>query len=162
MKLNKLKPLSLLFIYFLLIKTASCQEILGTSGGESTGSNGSIAYSIGQTAYKTNIGATGSVIEGIQHYYEIKRLNVEENKLSFQTKLFPNPTSSYLFLQIGNYKNDALSYQIFDIQGRIIKRSQITSNKTQIDMASLPNSSYILCIIQNNKKTESFKIIKTN
>ena len=41
------------------------------SGGEASGSGGTVSYTVGQTAYQTNVGTGGTVTEGLQQAYEI-------------------------------------------------------------------------------------------
>ncbi|MBV1889111.1 MAG: HYR domain-containing protein, partial [Proteobacteria bacterium] len=50
----------------LLIIPISAQESINVSGGDATGTGGSSSYSVGQVFYTTNVGATGSVAQGVQ------------------------------------------------------------------------------------------------
>jgi hypothetical protein len=52
-------------------------------------------------------------------------------------------------------------YQLFDIQGKLLNNGQVTAQQTQINTASLPSATYIINVVnQENKKVQSFKIIK--
>ena len=137
------------------------QESVNASGGDATGSGGTIAYSIGQVVYTTHTGSTGSVAQGVQHAYEIFTVGIKETELSISLTAFPNPTMDNLTLQINDYNNEKLSYQLFDMQGKQLSSGQVTAQQTQIKMNSLPSATYFINLVnQENKKVQSFKIVK--
>jgi len=137
------------------------QESVNTSGGDATGSGGTIAYSVGQVVYTTHTGSTGSVAQGVQHAYEIFTVGIKETELSISLTAFPNPTMDNLTLQINDYNNEKLSYQLFDMQGKQLSSGQVTAQQTQIKMNRLPSATYFINLVnQENKKVQSFKIVK--
>lgn len=142
--------------------SVQAQQATTTTGGDATGSGGTVAYSVGQVVYTTNTGSTGSVAQGVQHAYEIFTLGIKETTLNISLTAFPNPTADHLTLQIRDYNNEKLSYQLFDMQGKQLSNRQITAQQTQIDMTGLPTATYFVNIVnQENKQVQSFKIIKT-
>ena len=71
MQFNKL-ILSVTFLLGLGLTGLQAQEAVLASGGDTSGSGGSISYSVGQVVYTTNTGTSGySVAEGVQQPYEI-------------------------------------------------------------------------------------------
>lgn len=156
----------LIFTIILLAVNLWCsnvqaQDSINTSGSNALGVGGSVSYSIGQIVYNTNIGSSGSVAQGVQQAFEISMLDVKNTTFNVTLNAFPNPTADNLTLQISNFNNDKLSYQLYDIQGKQLDSGQITTQETQINTSSLPSSIYFIYIIdQDNKKVQSFKIIK--
>ena len=141
--------------------TAQAQQATTASGGDASGFGGTVAYSIGQVVYTTNTGITGSVAQGVQHAFEIFTVGIKETELNISLTAFPNPTSENLTLQISDYNNEKLSYQIFDMQGKQISKGQVTAQQTQINMNGLPSANYFIHVVnQETKKIQSFKIIK--
>jgi len=141
--------------------TAKAQESTNSSGGDASGSGGTVAYSIGQVVYTTNTGSNGSVAQGVQHAYEIFTVGIKETELNISLTAFPNPTAENLTLQISEYKNEKLSYQLFDMHGKQISNGQIIAQQMQIYMNDLPTATYFINVVnQENKKVQSFKIIK--
>jgi len=158
---NKSRPILLLTAGLLWAGFAQAQESANASGGDATGSGGTVAYSVGQVVYITNTGSTGSVAQGVQHAYEIFTVGIKETELNILLTAFPNPTADNLTLQISDYNNEKLSYQLFDMQGKQLSNAQITAQQTQINMNSLPTATYFINVVnQENKKVQSFKIIK--
>jgi hypothetical protein len=158
---NKLSPILLLVTGLLWAGLAQAQESANASGGDATGSGGTVAYSVGQVVYTTNTNATGTVSQGVQQAYEIFTVGIKETELNISLSVFPNPTADNLTLQISDYNNEILRYQLIDMQGKIIDARQISAQQTQIDMNSLPSATYFINVVnQENKIVKSFKIIK--
>lgn len=158
---NKSRPIVLLTAGLLWAGFAQAQESANASGGDATGSGGTVAYSIGQVVYTTNTGSNGSVAQGVQHAYEIFTVGIKETELNISLSVFPNPTTDNLTLQISDFNNEKLSFQLFDIQGKQLSNGQIVAQQTQINLNSLPTATYFINVVnQENKKVQSFKIIK--
>ena len=161
MKKNKSIYRALLAIGLLWAGLAQAQESVTATGGDATGSGGTVAYSLGQVAYVHNTGGNGSVSPGVQHAYEIFTVGINETSLDISLTAFPNPTMENVTLQISDYNGKKLSYQLYDIQGKLLNNGQVTSEETQINTSVLPPAIYFIDVInQRNEKVQSFKIIK--
>lgn len=158
---NKSRPFVLLGATLLIGGVGQAQESINTSGGVAAGSGGVIAYSIGQVVYQTNSGTTGIVAEGVQHPYEISTLNTSEIAVDISLSAFPNPTVENLTLQVSDYRNEKLSYQLYDLLGNLLNQGYITGQETQINTAILSSATYFVHVVnQQNQKVKTFKIIK--
>lgn len=139
----------------------NAQESITSCGGDASGSGGYVAYSIGQVIYTNNNSANGSVAQGVQHAYEIYSVGINETELNIYVNIFPNPTLDNLTLQINDFNNEKLSFELFDTQGKLLMKEQILAKKTHLNTNNLPRASYFVNIInQENQKVHSFKIIK--
>ncbi|MCO5232761.1 MAG: T9SS type A sorting domain-containing protein [Chitinophagales bacterium] len=158
---NKSKPILLLILGLLWAGLTQAQESSNASGGDATGSGGTVAYSVGQVVYTTNTGSSGTVSQGVQHAYDIFTVGIKETAINISLTAFPNPTTDNLTLQIQDYNNEKLSYQLFDMQGKQLSNGQIVAQQTLINMNSLPTATYFIHVVnQENKKVQSFKFIK--
>ena len=158
-----MKNTILIFLSFLFsfsLKAQTSHQVLSASGGDATGSGGSVAYSVGQIVYTTSTGTTGSVAQGVEQAYEIYSVGIKETTLNISLSVFPNPTSDFLTLKVEDYNNEALSYNLIDEQGKLILSEQITNQETQVAMSTLARGSYFINIVQTNKQIQTFKIIK--
>ncbi len=126
------------------------------------GTGGSSNYSIGQIAYTGLSGSNGSVLQGVQQAYEIITLgNDEFTGIKLMMTAYPNPTTDILNLIVVNDKQNDLSYNLYDINGKIVsKKSKITTSETSISMQELNQGIYFLSVSDNNKAIKTFKIIK--
>ena len=142
--------------------TAKAQQATTATGGNASGSGGSVAYSVGQIVYTTNTGTTGSVAQGVQQAFEISVVTGIKNELqtSISLVVFPNPTTNFLNLQIADLKTEKLKYQLTDALGKLIIENKITESSTQINMNAQGEAMYFLNVLENNQTVKTFKIIK--
>ena len=141
--------------------TTNAQEVTTTTGGNASGSGGTVTYSVGQIVYATNTGTNGSVAQGVQQTYEISIvLGIEDNSIKLELTAYPNPTTNYLTLNVGKAELSILNFQLYDMGGKLIESNKITSTTETIRMENLPSSTYFLKVTNNNKEVKSFKIIK--
>ena len=133
-----------------------------TSGGESTRNGGTVSYSIGQVFYETKNGSEGSVAEGVQQAYEISIVTALEGSKSVNVMVnaFPNPTQNDLTLTVENLNLSTLSFQLYDLEGKLLQKEKITSFTTIISKATFLPATYFLKVMQGNKEIKTFKIIK--
>ena len=137
------------------------QETVPATGGDATGTGGSSSYTLGQVVYNNNIGSNGSIEQGVQQPYEISiPLGVDVTEINIELLAYPNPTNNLLTLNIGNYNNENLTYQLYDMQGKLLAIKQIAKSNTVIDMQDLPMSTYLLSVLDNNLLIKTFRIIK--
>ena len=159
---HKRFKLSAVLLLGLGLTGLQAQESLNATGGNASGSGGSVSYSVGQVIYTTNTGTNGSVAQGVQQAYEISIITaIEEAKgINLSVTAYPNPTTDYLTLSIGEFDISNLSYQLYDMNGKLLQNENITGNQTSIVMSHLVPANYFVKVIQGNKEVKSFKIIK--
>jgi hypothetical protein len=165
MQHKKLK-LSAIFFLGLGLTGLQAQESIPASGGNASGSGGTASYTTGQVVYTTNAGANGSVAQGVQQPYEISVVSgIEQAKdINLICTAYPNPTNDFFTLKVENYDNENLSYQLFDISGKLLENKKIEGNETTISMGNLVSATYFLKIVQtkhaSSQEIKTFKIIK--
>ena len=139
----------------------NAQQDVSTSGGNASGSNGNLSYTIGQVAYTTSIGSNGSVAQGLQQAFEIQTvLGIDNFNINLQLAVYPNPTTNWLQLEVKNTDFLNLSYQLFDLNGRVIYNQKITSKTSSIQMEELPQAIFLLKVFDGNNEIKTFKILK--
>jgi hypothetical protein len=161
MRHKKLK-LSAVLLLGLGLTGLQAQESVNATGGDATGSGGSASYSVGQVVYTTNTGTSGSVAQGVQQPYEISVVTgLEEAKgITLSVTAYPNPTTDFLQLKVESEKLKDLSFQLYDMNGKLLQSEKIIGNQTSIVMSNLVPANYFVKVIQGNKEVKTFKIIK--
>ena len=155
------RTLLFLLIGVMYLGSTQAQESTNAAGGDATGSGGTVAYSVGQVVYTTNTDASGTLSQGVQQAYEIFTVGIKKPELNIALSVFPNPTFNNLTLQISDYNNEKLSYQLFDMQGKLLSNGQVAAEQTQINTKSLPSATYFIHVVNRDKeKVKTFKIIK--
>jgi hypothetical protein len=103
------------------------------------------------------------VAQGIQHQELNKSENiVEAIEGKAEVFVFPNPTADFVNVNLKGFDlvTGQQSYQLYNLQGRLIKQNAIDQIQSQVSLNNLPPSIYILRIYVNNKVLNTFKIIK--
>lgn len=158
------------FIFALLFLTFSIagavaqnlHQSINGGGGDATGTGGTVSYSAGQTFYVDASGSSGSIAPGVQQPYEISVVTAIEDTedISLAIEAFPNPTNSNLLLRVSGGRKEPMSYQLFDLFGKLLDSKRIVDTATSIDMTGLAKAAYLLRVISDNKEFKTFKIIK--
>lgn len=158
--MSKLLLIKFLTIMVVPLGFMKAQTAILTTGTTATGASGSVSYSIGQTAYSQK-GPNLQITEGVQLPYEILTLAVDDTSIPEKNiLLYPNPVRDFLNIDFGKETFQDSKYVIFDSQGKLIKKGNLTLQKTELDMTSFPASVYIIQIFQKEKNIKTFKIIK--
>jgi hypothetical protein len=150
------------FLLILSLTKLQAQEAISVSGGNFSGSSGSVSYTVGQVACATNSGSTGTVSQGVQQPFEIFIVSGLEEAIgvNLEIETYPNPSSGIINLKVNNYKLTDLSYKLYDLNGDLIQHEKIINKETAITLEKFPPAIYYLRIIDNQKELKSFKIIK--
>lgn len=142
--------------------TLLAQETVSSAGGNASGEGGSVSYTIGQIVYTSTTGPEGSISHGVQHPYEIWIVTGFDNAydISLECMVFPNPTSHHIFLKVKNDNLENLSYNLFNLNGKLLKHQKIVDPKTTIQMEHLNPAIYFLKITKGGELVKTFKINK--
>ena len=166
-----MKKLIILFLSLMLAGPAltylQAQQIhasVNTSGGNASGTGGSVSYSVGQVFNTTAFGTNGSVSEGVQQPFEISVLSgVDITGIDLYYAVYPNPTSGKLTLKLDASTTPdirSMRYQLYDVNGKMLQNDRLTEYETSIEMSNFNSATYFLKVTKNNKEVKLFKIIK--
>ncbi len=116
--------------------------------GEAAGDRSGISVSMAD-ANTLAIGAPwndeGGIDAGHVRVYTFTALDVSENSLSSLLKLYPNPTSNILNVEVGSeYLNSA--YSIFENTGRVVLTGTLHSEVTSIQLGDLSSGVYTISV----------------
>ncbi|WP_130736185.1 T9SS type A sorting domain-containing protein [Flavobacterium sp. J27] len=162
MRKNKLLFL-VIIVSSIGINNSFSQNSINSSGNTIiSAGNGSISYSVGQVVYTTNFDTSGSVAQGVQQPYEISEVlsSVDFSDLVKDLKIFPNPSTDVLTINMSNLGDTSLDYELIDSNGRVLIQEKNIASETNIQVASLPSAIYFLKIKNQNTDIKTFKIIK--
>ena len=149
------------WISLLLPFLSAAQSNITSAGGEYKGEGGTVSQSFGQLSFATMSSDEISISEGVIQVFEIAVISgVENNAIQLFYNAYPNPVHENLTLSVENYNGEALEYQIFDSNGRLISKGMVESKLTAISTLDLIPASYYLHVLKEGKSEKSFKIVK--
>jgi len=156
--MNNKSILNIIFLFSASI--VFTQESVNASGGNASGSGGTVSFSIGQVAYTSNVGTNGHVNQGVQQPYEIYSIGIYETESETVLSFYPNPASDILVLQFEDFTNHEASVSLVDETGRLLSESSITSLITSLNLSQYGSGVYLVHVKSASHIIESFKIIK--
>jgi len=161
MPCKKIKSIFLLLFSFWLT-SAHAQDVVLTTGGNASGSGGSVSYSIGQVVFSTITGVNGSIVQGVQQPIEISVVSeIDDNPdIVLQCSVYPNPTTNNLTLKFKNFKPENWSYQLYDINGNLLEDKKVEGDETKIMFSNLAPAIYFLKVSNGRNEIKTFKVIK--
>lgn len=150
-------------IFILLVASMSysqtiSKQVIGTSGKTLTNSNLKVSYTVGETVVGLMTASGNQLGNGYYPAMDIQALNIEDNALALEIKLYPNPTSQSLYVSHPEYNSFLI--QIADLNGKQIHTGNI-EKEIPLDVSSYTQGMYLVTIEDTaNHKKNTYKIIK--
>ena len=152
--------------YLLILLIALCatflqaQEVVTTAGSYGETTSGSLSWTIGEPVIETITDGTNTLTQGFQQskltVTAINDLEIPGIELS----VYPNPTNSFLSIEVKADKQRDLLLSLFDLNGRLILQKRMTGNKQTIEMQNYKPATYILKVTEGNKEIRTYQIVK--
>jgi len=166
---NRNKMKKILFIILMIIwgirvyPQQISSESINSCGATFQAANNGISLTIGELVV-SSLG-NDSITMG-QGFNQINQTittvePISEPKKNF--KVFPNPTSQELYIQIDLNYTSELKFKLYNIGGKtIMQTDHIKNSLTKLDLNLLPSGIYILTIYERKNEIASYKIQKIN
>lgn len=88
-------------------------------------------------------------------YFTVTALNLTNNEVKSDIKIYPNPASTYINIEGQNLK----SATIVDVLGKTVLRQVLAENQTNIDINKLSKGTYFITVSDNKEKIYNKKIV---
>ena len=147
----------LFFCPILLFGQVTSPTLISNSGGSFATNTIIMDFSIGELAVQT-LQNNEILTQGF--HQEVLKIGTLINELEILTKIYPNPTSKLLFIELKKESDgDILMY---DIKGKLVLQDKFQNQKIkQLDISTYSPGNYLLHINVANKnsvfKIEKFK-----
>ena len=149
-----------LMLFTFCTKAQVKQEVIASAGGYNVKDGLSISWTLGETIIPSFKKGDLILTHGFQQQMIIT--TVEENIESvFNIKVFPNPASEIVNIQIETPVEGEIILTVIDAQGNLVKRDIIESTMTekQVNLQDLPAGIYFLRLIRG-KLVNVYKVVK--
>jgi hypothetical protein len=110
--------------------------------------NSAYPYLVGPTFYGNKTAAKVTTITETVTTYDAP-LSISENSFTNKViKIFPNPSSDLIAIQIGDLITTNLQVELFDLTGKLIKKTEINAGQTIafFDIQDIYNGTYLVKI----------------
>jgi hypothetical protein len=156
------KILSIFFLFGFCIAIVQGQQTIPATGGNASGSGGSVSYTVGQILNSSISGTNGTIVQGVQQPYEISVVTALRNTedISLKCSVYPNPTAGLTKMVFESPDFENMRWRLIDINGILLQDKKVESRETAISLENQSTGVYFLHIMKNNLEVKVFKIIK--
>jgi len=125
-------------------------SLVSSSGNTLTSGNVIIDYSIGEIVINTYNSSGNILTQGF--HQEILQVSTEITNIDIPTKVYPNPTTSTLKVELDKSVNAELL--VYDLNGKIVIKEKLNNEQNkELDFSSFRQGSYLLHINIADKKS---------
>tara|TARA_Y100000766_G_C18781620_1_gene543603 strand:- start:332 stop:865 length:534 start_codon:yes stop_codon:yes gene_type:complete len=159
--------LAFIFCFFIFHSNAQSisNQVIGSVATLKATDNSSITFSVGELMLNNNTDSdenslSSGFLNGLLATTSVSSVSNLEN---FQAKVFPNPILDFITINIESKHSNLISFEISDIQGKIISRNKSAeyNNVFSVDMSNYSKGTYFLKIRNNqNADLATYKLIK--
>ncbi len=166
---NKSKPIALLGAAMLMGTMSYAQNIapqsVNSGGTKMTQANGSLSFTVGELVVLSQTDSDGNSIGvGFTAGATLTTVSIQEADATvLDVKVYPNPTTELVNIQINHSTIDHVLVTITDLQGKEVYNGKYAgiSNVIGINTASYATGTYVLFLKNlNNQVLGTYKIIK--
>ena len=153
------KLLILMFFSVGLSAQSISKQVIAPAGSTISNGNNQLSYTAGEVVIGAMTDEDGSFQLGNGYYpsLDLNVLSIESPTTNLLVKVYPNPTKELIFIThpISN------SFKVFisDLTGKVLFQKQV-GKQEPINIERYPTGTYLINVTTENKKTNSYKIIK--
>ena len=151
---------ALLCIPFFLEGQSLEQQVVATQGNFERSDDMTVSWTIGETFSTTAPFTNGVLTQGFQQV-EITVTEIQsEGTESIEAVVYPNPTSSWITVEIKDQLAD-YTVEIIDMSGRVLQSSLHNNLKSQFNLADYSSGQYLVRIThEETAKASLFNVVK--
>jgi len=151
-------------LFFLLMSLSGfsqtvSKQVISPLGGTAFSDTHKLSYTTGEVVVGAMTSEDGSIQLGNGYYpsLDLSTLNTESAELQLQVKVFPNPTTETIF--ISHPISNSFKVFISDLTGKVLLKKEV-GKQEPINIESYPTGTYLINVTTEDKKTNTYKIIK--
>lgn len=135
------------------------KQVISPTGTSISNGNNQLSYTAGEIVVGGMTDEDGSFQLGNGYYpsLNLEALSIESPTTNFLVKIYPNPTKQVIF--ITHPSSNFFKVFISDLTGKVLLQKEV-GKQEPINIEKYPSGTYLINITTENKKTNSYKIIK--
>ncbi len=154
--------LSFLVVAFIGSSQTIERQVVASGGETYSGSNYIVSSTIGEPITGTATSSTYILSQGFQQgTFTASSL---DEKVSVNYKIYPNPVTSILNIELSTVKQTSLHINIYDMRGALVSTQSVDFSGETIansDFSTLPAGTYVVKISDNaNNVVQSLQVVK--
>ena len=156
------------FVLIALLFTSGSQysqTTITASGGDFKSDKSSFSYSVGQILISQDLTKSASLFSEnvtLSHGVQQVFLQTCNNSTKVEIIVTPNPSNGIVTLNLINWDENEIQYNVFDALGKTVLSSSISDDQTKLDLSFLSSGIYIISLGYHCGSINSFKILINN
>lgn len=153
--------ISLSLFPFLGMAQSITPEVIASAGEHYDNGSVQLSWTLGEVMIDTYDNGTNILTQGF-HQTELTVTSIEETLSDVRMNLFPNPTSEYLNIELGNNEKD-INLQLYDMSGKLIHQDVINAYDTKyvLPMQSIATGKYLVQMqSEDGKLNTTHQVVK--
>ena len=155
----------LLLLFIGIVGMGTAQTIENVTFSSAASSDNSFQPVMG-TPYGASLSGAGGSVEVSASYgesnYEESSLSAEELSIQSNIRVFPNPTTYMVNVDLSQLTQGDYQLYLVDLQGKVIYQQTTTEKSIELDMRNYSTGSYVLKVqTKGTQQLDTFQIIKT-
>ncbi len=149
----------LLVVLLLAALHTRAQHAAATSGGDATGTGGTVNWTLGQPAYEPTTAPGGSVYCGVQQPYEWL-VTATPGHSAPTVALWPNPAAEGITLQWTSATQGPARYTVHAADGALVGEGRFEGSTAHLALGHLSAGTYTVQVFQSEERTTTLTVIK--
>ena len=152
----------LVIISFFFNNQIFSQSTITTSGGDFKSDKNSFSYSVGQILTSQDLTKSTSLFgKNVILSHGVQQVFIQNCDDSSRVEIIatPNPSSGIVTLNLINWDEEEIQYNVFDVLGKNVLSSSISDDQSRLDLSFLSSGMYIISLGYRCGSLSSFKII---
>lgn len=136
-------------------------EVIASAGEHFDNGTTQLSWTLGEVVIDTYDNGTNILTQGF-HQTQLTVTSVEESLSDVRMNMYPNPTSEFLNIELGNNEND-INLQLFDMSGKLVHKDVINAYDTKyvLPMQSVATGNYLVQMQSvDGKMNTTHKVMK--
>jgi hypothetical protein len=136
-------------------------EVIASAGEHFDNGTTQLSWTLGEVVIDTYDNGTNILTQGF-HQTQLTVTSVEESLSDVRMNMYPNPTSEFLNIELGNNEKD-INLQLFDMSGKLIHKDVINAYDTKyvLPMQSVATGNYLVQMQSvDGKMNSTHKVMK--
>ena len=155
----------LLILFIGIIGIGNAQSIENVTFSSAASSDDNFQPVMG-TPYGASLSGAGGSLEVSASYgesnYEESSLSAEELSIQSNIRVFPNPTTYMVNVDLSQLSKGEYQLYLVDLQGKVVYQQTTTQKSIELDMGNYSTGSYVLKVqAKGAQQIDTFQIIKT-
>jgi len=134
------------------------KKVIASAGKEFKNSSCQMSWTLGEPVIQTLSTESVSLNQGF-HQGSLKITSVFTSESNVQISVYPNPAVHKVFISL-NKVHQKTAFEIYNLHGEQMKKGTLENIRTEVDVSSMPDGTYILNILNSNRLARSYRLVK--